>query len=1458
MKKQKTLLKKMFGKLIKARKRQQGSALIIVSLVLALLTIYVSASLMNATSDAVSSNFEVAKKKAFFSAYSKLEQMTGDFSNLFLTSLSPSYDSMCQVVVRTPTTLNGFDLKVPKVNCPPNSPCTSLPGDDPTQKYMVGTNLFDLGWEGDPPPPSGFCLVDVCHPNAEIKCGYPLRPTNAVTIPRGDYAGLQGFARRFRMVATARAQSAAGADVQVTRDFNNYLIPAFQFGIFSDTDFELYIPPPWNFGGWVHTNGNFYATGDFSGGSPRNVFRQYAFDNTGAMVPTAARITIAKHMIIGKEKSGANGDNNGEPDFIQVFTSNTASTRIYEGTSTAGARNAGSPAGTDCKGLPTSEDTPDADCTGNVSFATPVKVGVRPLRLPIQNLLGLSAIEIIKRGLPSDYAPTIASPLIAARYYYKPGIRVTLADYQNQLPRQVKANENPASGTGDFGGIQLDGPDPWLAENVDTGTTSLTRTGSDPANDPNWYYMKDDPTDPNSTIKNYKWPIPRGYQPKVKQPTTGEARPTGARINGARIHGWIKVELVRANGQTHDITEEFLNLGLTVPFQADTANTSFYYPRPKASVGFPPALPLDMSTGQKAGPYPDENSILHIQRMAVAYRRNVDDGPDVSGTAKIADLESTAAFGAVPDNITAQTAFDYYSSMALGRYNNPSSNGSLQMYGIRDDGDERACTSCTTSGGPRIGRKRFMTRYDTTGLSGTGLLETNAPNPAPYAEPQPDPGGYYTHALRAALPISNPHPNRTQIDFTGAGGATRPASETNNFYIPASITTPTPTDTFIIGKTYNTAGFALSENANLPKRKNIDGTKEDGKVLAVTKKDFKGETTWRIKLTSTQEFGLVPFPINIYDSREGLPHQASGGTSSANYSSKRSPLPGIEKDAVNKPGVMNLLEIDMGNLGRFLKGDFDALFSQMGDTAYKKDTLVALKASTALSDFTDLIHENIRINQDNGWIIYVSDRRGDEPMVSTNNNLKPPLGQYPGSPNNGVVENIYSNPTSVIGDGAYHRENVIWTGGGSLSTGNRAEGLSIKTDVGTTKYGCDNSNPANPIKSDNQDNGKSPQDSNNDCFIASEDGRGAGAANYSETASYSDIFDTDQSIVNWPSGNLDYKPTITSVNDRRGNVVAMTQVGTVSKRPWSYKPPVAYRDSANDQRVELFRRAIRTVNASNLFPTGPVANTICGTVKLGVSLATENPVYVFGNFNAPAGRNQGVVVDEDAFPGINVNTPGTPTFLNAYNGQDFATCGINCHVPASIVADALTLLSGPNVGTGTPGVFANWSGANGTDGWLDTRTFVRPYQAIEIRTARNTVYRFALITGFTPSWYPGFWGNSGWNQGPDSEYTSGALNNFPRFLEDWSSGSRYATYGGSLIRAFKSQQANGAFKRVSIAGSQSQDNDGDVDYVYVPPRRDWVFDLDFSRPCTLPPATPFLQLVDFKGFQESSVQQREQ
>ncbi len=1390
MKKIKIVFRKLMKKLKKARQQERGSALVIVTLVLALLTIYVSASLMNATSDAITSNFEVAKKRAFFSAYSKLEQMTGDFSNLFLTSLTPTYDSMCRVVISSPSNVNGFDLKLPNVSCPPNSNCSpSYSG-----KFTVGTDLFDLGWEGDPLPPSGFCLVDVCNPSAAPVCGYPLRPTNSITIPRGDYAGLLGFARRFRMIATARAVSGSGADVQVTRDFNNYLIPAFQFGIFSDTDFELYIPPPWTFGGWVHTNGNFYATGDYSGGTVRNVFRQYKFDASGNMVADAAKITIVKHLIIGREKSGASTSSG---DFIRVYTSPTAYTDVSVGTSTAGAKNP-TPTG-NCGSIPTSLDTPDASCPGtfNPSNLDPtLKVGVRPLRLPIQNVLGLNAVELIKRGLPSDFTPGNVSPLLSARYYYKPGIRITLADYQNQLPRTVQAGDNPSSGSGPYGGIQLDDADPWLAENVGSGTSNLIRTGSNPSTNPLWYYMDGKTTG----VTNDKWPLPRGYQPKVKTPSTGVARPTGARVNGSRVHGWIKIEIVKSNGQTLDITEEILNLGVTVPYQANTT-TTYYYPR--STPGFPGTLPLDIS-GTNNGPYPDENSVIHLQRLAVPYITSTEAGVTMPS------LNDSGTFSAPLDDVSSVVPFDYYASMALKTYNNTT----IKMYGIEDDYD----TTTTHLG--------YTTRNDGT---------TNA-----YSEPQPDPGGYYTDATNVSAPRNNPL--RREIDFTGTAQTTRQGSETANIYSPAG-TAPL----YGNGTGTGTTNLALSENVNLPKNK-TDKVLDAKTRIATTSYNadgsyLSGETTWQVRNNGGVKTSLIPFPINMYDSREGVPHE-SDSTTGANK-----PVPGIQPNAVSKNGVMNLIEIDMGNLGRLLRGDFDNLFAQMGTTAYKTATGVPLKAASALTDFSDVLHENIKINQDNGWIIYVSDRRGDEPLISTNPNLKTPSGQYQTTPS------FSSDPKSVIGDGTYNRENVIWSAGGSVSGGS-ASALNVKYDAGSLKYGCDNSFA--PVKSDNQDNGKSPQDSNVDCFIFNEDSSGQ----YSETAPYSAYFNEDQSLqANRTSGSdlVTYSTSIDSGTNLRGALVAMTQVATVAKQTWSYKPPVAYRDTVADTNVEIFRRGVRLVNADTLFPTGIIKNTTIPSnptnIPVGITIGSENPVYVFGNYNAPAGTG----VDTDQYPGISGNpaglaTPGTPTSLQNYNGQTFSANCTSCHVPSSIISDAVTFLSGACVGTKN----TNWSGTNGQHGWLDTRSFVSPYQALGIRTARNTVYRFGLIAGYTSGWYPTFWGDSsGTNhQGSESAYSSGGLNNFPRFLEDWGqngNGQQFAIYGGSLIRAYRSQQGNGAFKRNSSASTYNSD----VDYVYSPPKRDWVFDLDFSRPATLPPGTPFLQLVDFKGFQESSVQERE-
>ncbi|MEW6730633.1 MAG: hypothetical protein AB1489_04780 [Acidobacteriota bacterium] len=1285
-----------------------GSALIIVTLLLALLTIYISASLTVATTDAISSNYEVAQQRGFYTAYSKMEQMSRDFSALFLTSVSPSYNRMCDVVKADPTLMNNF-----RVVKPPDSY---------SGQYTTGTIIYDLGWAGNNVRP--FCFIDVCNPSASPSsgspatlCGFPIRPPRTIQVEKGDYAGLQGFARRYRMISTVESENRGGADVQLVRDFDNILLPLFQFGLFTESEFELYNPPTWSFGGWVHTNSDFFLTG--APGSSDITFSRYTLDGSGNIQPAAAQITVAKHMVIGNEKSG--GALAGSAMEVYKDSSNTV-------TLNAGSANTG-PLINNCnKVVEGSIDSrPASGC--NNTFSPPpgvIRVGVKKLQLPIQNLVGVNPIELIKRGIPNDYQPA-SLPLVSARYYYKPGIRITLADYQNQLPPSVPATTPPT-----YGGVQLDGADPWLGMNVGT-DNGLTFT-TDAANNPNWYYQAD-------AANGKRWPIPRGYQPKIKDSVNG--RPTGARVNGYRIHGWIKVEIVKADGRTFDITEEILNLGVTVPYTKN-GSTSFYYPR------LTPKFPPDA--------YPDENSIIHLQRFAVAHTTATIGGGMTTGADVPAELNDTSKMRPVLESVDGINGveFDYYASMSMrDRYND----NSLRLFGIEDDPDTR------TSGlPPPLTTNTYLTRYNGT--------------TTPYAEPQPDPGGYYTDIKRAAVPWSNL--SDSKIDFTGNA--------------PASGVTLSR-----VGTTY------LSENVNLPKsRRNATLLDRSNAIFTP-----RGETTWFINNRS-----LVPFPINMYDTREGVPHERNTGTA-------QRPVPGLQDRTVNKPGVMNLVEIDMGNLGRLLKGDFDRLFEAMGDTPYK------LAMSTHLT--AAALQDNITINQDNGWIVYISDRRGDEPRLRTNVNIKNPALE-PVNPDPAF-------PMSIIGDGEYNREDVVWNPGGD--TGNAAG----KSDA--VPY-----TPQHPCVTDNKDYGKSPQDSNNDCFIQRETW-----TNYSETSPYNAMFDTDQLQEELTYSDL---PT-TPPQLRLGNVIAITQVPTNPKPSWSVKPPVTVQPP-NEQRVELFRRGVRLVNASNLFPTGPQSNTTCNNTPLGLTFASENPVYVLGNYNVPV-QNQAGTVDKDAYPGltvaVDVTDPIQPTSPARYYGQlPISNCTPNCHVPAAIVADAITLLSNPCVGT--TATFSSWSGASGIGGWLDARSFTNPYQTLGHRSARNSAYRFAMVSGSTPSWYPNFWTGSGTdsrNQGPDSQYSSGGLNNFPRFLEDWrqnGTANLAVSYAGSMINIYKSRQGNGAFKRYV---GQNVISDADTEYVYRPPfSRDWIFDLDFTNPCTLPPASPFLQLIDFKGFQQSTVQ----
>ncbi|MEQ1924016.1 MAG: hypothetical protein ABL952_16035, partial [Pyrinomonadaceae bacterium] len=222
------------------------------------------------------------------------------------------------------------------------------------------------------------------------------------------------------------------------------------------------------------------------------------------------------------------------------------------------------------------------------------------------------------------------------------------------------------------------------------------------------------------------------------------------------------------------------------------------------------------------------------------------------------------------------------------------------------------------------------------------------------------------------------------------------------------------------------------------------------------------------------------------------------------------------------------------------------------------------------------------------------------------------------------------------------------------------------------------------------------------------------------------------------------------------------------------------------QDHKYYRRAVRLINGTTI--PGVYDAATPGNTR-GFSFASENGVYVQGNYNAT-----GV-----ASVPASANTPYS----------DYLPFNSATHVPASIVADAVMVLS---------------------NSWNDSQSFSAPYSKSS-RVASTTHMRFAMIAGDTITSI-----EASPHQGGTDERLNGGLHNFKRFLEDW--GASRLDYTGSLINLYNSHNNNGSFKCCNT--------------VYSPPRRNWVFDATFLDPARLPPGTPFFQYVQTTGFQRTN------
>ncbi len=136
--------------------------------------------------------------------------------------------------------------------------------------------------------------------------------------------------------------------------------------------------------------------------------------------------------------------------------------------------------------------------------------------------------------------------------------------------------------------------------------------------------------------------------------------------------------------------------------------------------------------------------------------------------------------------------------------------------------------------------------------------------------------------------------------------------------------------------------------------------------------------------------------------------------------------------------------------------------------------------------------------------------------------------------------------------------------------------------------------------------------------------------------------------------------------------------------------------------------------------------------------------------------------------------------------------------PAAVFADAVTFLSN------------NWNDANHSN----MANFVR-------RAATATTANVAMIAGNSET-------TADWLRAGGPQQYGGGLENFPRFLENWSGVTM--TYTGSLVCLFPSQQSTGLWGHTLNNGAP----------YYDAPTRNWSFDTRYRDPNNLPPGTPLL------------------
>jgi len=365
------------------------------------------------------------------------------------------------------------------------------------------------------------------------------------------------------------------------------------------------------------------------------------------------------------------------------------------------------------------------------------------------------------------------------------------------------------------------------------------------------------------------------------------------------------------------------------------------------------------------------------------------------------------------------------------------------------------------------------------------------------------------------------------------------------------------------------------------------------------------------------------YPINFYDPREGeIRDKAAGAASSC------TPI-----------GVMNAVELDVGNLQQWLAGN-------IGTNGGKVD-----------------------YQAQNGYVLYFSDRRGMLP--SPNPTQVDPAG-------------------TKTGDSGF--EDVV----------------NASVQAGT---------PDGKLEPDAAGKAFSPEDFNLNGTLDS-----FGSANLGLGFGYN--------MAGYPTTPIAAATALSAPNQ-------INQVVNATNPPDPFMTASASRISscgavAQKNWVSGARHVLKLVDGQlgNL-PVRP------DNKKGGFTVASENPVYVLGDYNSNA---------------------GDPVWGGGADAAGMAA--------ASVIADSVTLLS---------------------DKWSDWNSFFNNPTSMATRGAATTYYRMAIAAGKNINFpLPA----AGWS---NADYgTDGGMHNFLRYIENW--GCCTLNYKGSVVSLFYSTYNTGVFK----------------------------------------------------------------